>query len=207
MRRMTMALACAVLMLVGARTDSDAALSGVSVNYIGAGGQIGLVIPDGLYLHHYHGWNYYNYVVDVNVGFHVAAQVKVGFELGKYGTAYYYPSVGVWFGGDHHHYNHVDFFATELQMNLIDLAYSPPLHIPVKPYVGLGGPAILIDIVRSEDPDGYHEHETDVRAAFNLFAGCDFEVSPSLRPFVEMRGSVGDWNIFKLIGGLTFTIR
>ena len=169
---------------------------GITVEYKGIGGQLGFVVPD----HNY----YYRYSVgNVGVGMHIAAQGKIGFSLQKYGTAYYYPSAGVWFGADHR--NGYDYSIVEVQLNIFDIAYGFPLRIAAKPYVGMG-PAVLIDTEHWHSLN-WSDHDTWGNPGFNIFAGCDFDVNPTLRPFVEVRGKFGDWDVFKLIAGFAFTIR
>lgn len=185
----------------GAAMLGSADAAAIQVGYAGIGGQIGLVIPDN---HHHYDHVFEIEYNDVDIGFHMAMHGKIGFDLSRYGMVYYYPSAGVWFGCDHS--GNQDFSVGEIMLNIFDLAYGFPVPLVVKPYVGLG-PTILIDVEHVEpDPLGEEDSDTDADVGFNLFAGCDFEASSSLRPFVEIRGKFGDWDTFKLVGGLTFSI-
>jgi hypothetical protein len=97
-------------------------------------------------------------------------------------------------------------------MNFFDVRYYFPVPATVKPFVGLGPSVVLQYWHREWDNyayppyEYYEESDWEPEAGFNLFTGVDFEVSRDLRLYVEARGKFGQWDAFKLLGGLTFAL-
>ncbi len=163
------------------------------------------------------GFNAAFVVIDVepiDLAFNAAACGDVAFSLGSYGEIHYKPNVGVLFGGHHravrYYHDHfwyddeIDWFALEVHLDIADLAYYFPLpiNVPVRPYVGLG-PMVAIQHTSyfHPDPDILDTDDTDARVGFNFFGGADFRLSQAFALYVERRGRVSRWDLFKLIGG------
>ncbi|MBD3322280.1 MAG: hypothetical protein GF350_14365 [Chitinivibrionales bacterium] len=169
----------------------------------GLGFQIGLVLPDDPW--------------PVDVGFSAGGHADIGFGIGIAGKLHYYPSINVWFGGDEA--SGLDFFALEVDLNVFDFRYYPPIpeKIPVRPFAGFA-PMIAVEVLKQEYYDWIYpsgepqyrsiEDDTDAdpEAGFNLYAGADFIIANNFLLFSEIRGKFGDWDIFKFSGGMTFIL-
>lgn len=157
----------------------------------GLGPQIGLVILDD--------------PEPVDVGFDIGGHADIAFGLGPGGELHYYPSLEVWMGGEDH--GSLEYFALEICLNFFDVRYYFPVPVSIKPFVGLG-PMVAIDYwdVDHVTRGDYDDDDWDADAGFNIFSGVDFDVSPSMDLYLEMRGKFGDWDLFKLMGGMTFPL-
>jgi hypothetical protein len=161
----------------------------------GAGFRAGLVIPDD----------------PVDIGFNIGGHGDIAFKIGRAGEIHYNPSLDIWFGSeDDFNQNALppndDYFALEVALNLFDGSYYFPLPGKVLPFVGLG-PMIAIDYHKIEYHslvNDYSQDDTDANVGFNFFTGVDFAIQPNFLLFTEIRGKLGDWDAFKLLGGMTF---
>jgi hypothetical protein len=157
---------------------------------------------------------------ETDMAFDAAVCGDVAFSLGRYGEVHYKPNVGVWFGGRHRevvywyqavrYVENEDWFALEVHLDFADFAYYFPLpeHIIFRPYAGLG-PMVAIRhrSYHYPDPDVYYDYNyTGASMGFNVFGGGEFRVSPVFSAYIEMRGRVGRWDLFKLIGGARWTL-
>lgn len=161
----------------------------ITLAYTGMGGQLGMVIPD-------------DTPGDIDVGFAFGAHGDVAFRMGQAGHLHYYPSLTGWFGGED--VGGIDYTGGEVLMNFFDVKYSFPIPAPIHPFVGLGGPVIDIQLLDT-DPD-FNDSYPEVDMGFNLFAGVDFLLSSSTILFVEMRGKYADWDLFRMVAGMTVQI-
>lgn len=146
----------------------------------------------------------------VDLAFDVGAFMDIVFQLGPVGEFRYSPGFGLWLGGDDQ--GDWDYFAMQLYFDVGDARYVFPLpdHVPVKPYVGLG-PNITVDIYHRDFEGSYpnphpdwEETDVDPEPGFNFFVGANFEVSRAMNLFGEFRYKAGDWDVFKIMAGLSF---
>jgi hypothetical protein len=186
----------------------------------GMGGGLSFVVPD-------NGWG----VHFVNQNAAIGAEFKVAarFSLGKGGKLHYAPTVG-WWGrldswGDEAQHNYVDLYDWELNFNISDVRYFPPVpkDFAVKPYVGLGLLSFTIykykeeigsqyDWVNSYDyyngwyidnRDGYYYENTSFHVAQTFTIGAEFELKSSMRPYTEFKLSNGNVSDFAITVGFT----
>lgn len=166
--------------------------------------------------------------IDADLAFDVAGRGDIAVSFGKFGEAHYKPTIGVFFGGSSDHafrYDitglwytaHYDDFALEVHLDIADIAYYPPVpeKLFVKPYAGLGLTVVIDHWSREVVYDGpvpayqayyWTEDGTFAHAGFNAYAGVDFKINDRIAPFVEIRGRASQWDLFKLTGGMMFTI-
>ena len=169
----------------------------VTFNGIGAGAEIGLVLPED---------------EDVNndgAAFGFGLKGMVEFSLGRFGTAQYIPSLTFWFKHDDwkdgvvEHEERIN----QIFLNFLDIKYLFPIPEKyfIKPYVGLTPIIPFIVIYRydhDQDP-GNDYYDSNADPCLNIFAGIDFPVTKIFRPYAEWRFSLTDEWAMKLSGGVT----
>jgi hypothetical protein len=169
----------------------------IKFNGIGAGGEIGMVIPED------------DAVENDGAAFAFGLKGMVEFSLGRFGTVQYIPSMIFWFkrdewkdGGIEHEER-----INQIFLNFLDIKYLFP--IPEKyfimPYVGLTPIIPFIAIYRYDhdrDP-GNDDYDSDADPCLNIFAGVDFPVTKIFRPYAEWRFSLTNEWAMKLSGGVT----
>lgn len=145
---------------------------------------------------------------EVDAAFDFGGQADIAFSLGAAGEAHYCPSFGFFFGGDNQHY--IDYSVFEFSMNIADLRYYFPIpqEVKARPFIGLG-PMLAIDHWNERFDNGlpaaaWELDDTRPDLGFNMMAGCDFLVIPNMPIYVEMRGKLGDWDVFKFTAGMNF---
>lgn len=181
-----------------------AAAQSIGYKNAGLGFQIGLVVVD----NDRHYWPYDGYNDDINFGLNIGGHGTVNFNIGPIGVLQYRPNLDVWFGFEND--GSIDHSIVEIALNFFDSRYYPPIPetISVRPFVGFG-PAIIIDIYHAEWYEGQNrvdDTDTDADRCFNVYCGADFRISSSTLFFLETRGKFGDWDVFKLMCGFSFTI-
>lgn len=182
---------------------SRSSKGGITFNGGGAGAHVSLVLAE----------DWPGVLPAAAFGF--GAQGNVEFKLGHVGSLQYYPSLQLWFRSDDDPTAYWDVRKTKdgmVAFNIMDFKYLFPLpeDLIFRPYAGFG-PTILIhtwgnEYIHHEDTTPYEKDEnsdSDADAGFNLFAGVDFKVTPVLVPFMEVRFTASDKNVFRLTGGLT----
>lgn len=173
----------------------------LTLNGFGAGGQLSVVNP-------------------IDQGSKIKATIGFGaqgigeFDLGKIGVFQYVPSITYWRKTMEYALSD-EWKYSQLCLNLFDIKYIFPIKkdLIFKPYAGLG-PTIVINTHHYEWPvltgfDIYGNPIYDLvdhtdrftDGGFNIFAGCDFQFSPKVVPFVEVRMCASAWSAFKLTFG------
>ena len=185
-----------------------------ALDYLGAGPNLSLVIAE-----------------HIGAGLGVGGHMLFGFDLNRFGQIHIYPNIAFWFGHEdfgwwtgrapYDYATQVDLWVFELTFNFDTRYYFPlPPSVPIAPYVGLGFcPVVTIyqyepgwwgDYHYYDGRDYYYYHHsdgTDIGPGFNFFAGLDIPIGMN-KFFFEMRGKVGDgYELLKLTGGFSFTIR
>lgn len=181
--------------------------SGISFTGGGAGAHVSLVLAE----------DWPGVLPAAAFGF--GGQGHIEFKLGHVGRLQYYPSLKFWFRSDDEPTNWWDVHKTKdgmIAINFSDFKFLFPLpeDLIFRPYAGFG-PAIVIhtwgnEYIRYDDPnipgddsDRDENSGSDADAAFNLFAGVDFKVTPVLVPFIEVCFTASNKNVFRMSGGLT----
>jgi len=164
----------------------------IKFNGIGAGAELGLVVPE-----------------DEELALGVGLKGMAEFSLGRFGTLQYVPSLIFWIKYDDWKENGIEHEQrlSQIFLNFLDFKYLFPLPEKyfVKPYVGVTPIIPFIAISReSMDLDPGKDYNTsDAHACLNIFAGVDFPVTKIFRPYAEWRFSLtNDWAM-KLSGGVT----
>lgn len=181
----------------------------------GIGGGLSLVVPE-------NGWG--KYFANQNVGPGMELKGVVRFKIGHAGEVHYVPSIN-WWGrwdkwGEEGQYTDVALNDWELNINLFDARYVPPMpkNVPIKPYAGFG--LISFSIYHySEDIGervyywngwehdywgGYYNSDTRFKISQNFFVGAEFTPYRSdFWPYVEFRLTSGNVSDFIMTAGFT----
>ncbi|MBD3318170.1 MAG: hypothetical protein GF344_20495 [Chitinivibrionales bacterium] len=153
---------------------------------------------------------------DIGAAFGVGAHADIGLNLPIPITLSYVPGFEMWFSSEE--ILGLESHFREINLNFLEARYYPslPQSLPISPYAGIGIP-FNISIVEAtfELPvySGYgYSYETTTETVKNrdfnvgamLIGGTEFKVSDNLAPFAEMKLKLGDWVVYKLMGGITY---
>jgi len=199
MKRLLLVLV--LVSLLYAQESSDDGYKGWAV-----GGGLSLAVPDD-------GWGYYG---NKNVGPGVELSSLIRFKIGKAGWIQYSPSVN-WWGrwdswGDDSKNTDVDLVDWELNFNVTDVRYAPPVgdEFLLKPYIGFGLIGFSIYYFKEEFGSAawphvgdYHNSDTDFAPMQNFFMGTEFDTGSDMWPYVEFKLSNGDVDDFLVTVGFT----
>ena len=148
-------------------------------------------------------------------------QADVFFTLGGSfkGKFAWTPSLSFWGKSAHNnHYAYGYYYAgatyRRFEIDLGDFKYTPPVPFMIKPYIGIGGPGIVIHHFEADHPadwnyawDGYRWEHTDADAAFNCFVGIDIAAFKNAYPFIEMHAKATSDQTFRIKGGLNIVLK
>ncbi len=218
MKKLIWILVIAVMLSAAEKSRAVRAVEKGYQNW-GVGGGLSFVVPD-------NGKGLYYANQDGGLGFEFKGVVR--FSLGKAGSVHYTPSIN-WWGridkwGNEAHNTDVSLYDWELNINLFDARYVPPVpkDLIVKPYVGVGLLAFSVYKFKEEigfnhqywyrdhyyydsyyAQYGYYNKDTDFSLASNFFVGAEFEVSDAFWPYFELKLSSGNVNEFIMTAGFT----
>ncbi|ERP31268.1 hypothetical protein [Chitinivibrio alkaliphilus] len=183
------------------------------------GPSLGFYVPEG-------SWGRYfsNNNPAVGAGFNG----DIRFSLGSAGEIAYAPTIDFWLRHDSWKRSSPGYVGSReveltdfaIHLNLFSAKYFPPISDVVKPYAGLSLLTIPIyyhsETVKFFRGNSYYTNyggeytnggTTDVGLGADIFAGCEFRISPRLSPYIEVRYSGSNNNapdVFKLRLGLAF---
>lgn len=173
-------------------------------NGLGFGGHSGLAVND--------------YGATVTLGGHGFVELT----FGRAGRLQIIPSIGFWNKSEKSNYtdalntlHEYRYKYRQVALNLTDIKYIIPIpkDIFILPYAGLGLLSIVVNVTRTKETETtiggeITIHPEDRRSGSNLclnfFAGLDFPVSDIVVPFAEIRFSATPWQVFRVLGGVSF---
>lgn len=168
---------------------------GIQVGGMGAGGRVGFCAVG---------------TDDIGPALGFGGHFDMEFDVPFGGDIRYTPSLEMWFASN----DFLDRRWVEIALNIVEGRYMIPVPGPtiLRPYAG-AGIAFLIFISSyttppTPDPETGEPTRTDksdasFRVGFNMTGGIEFDVSPKLAPFAEVKVKAGNPTVFKLQGGLT----
>jgi hypothetical protein len=147
----------------------------------------------------------------------------IGLSFGRAGKLQIIPSVCFWVKSDKKNWDDInnryieeEYSYSQIALNLTDIKYTIPIpkDIFIQPYVGIGLLCFVINVKTTDRTETdlssgdvtIHPEQKDRGSNFciNLFAGTDFPVSERIVPFVEFRFTATPWQVFRIVGGISF---
>lgn len=204
MKRVVLFLLIAFLSLQAQSTQSTAT---TGFQNWGLGGEISIAVPD-------NSWGVYYTIPGVGPG--VAVRGVVRWKVGAGGFIQYSPSVSMWarwnHWGDQSNHTNVSLNDWELNFNITDVRYLPPIpdNVAIKPYVSLGLIGFSIyhykeEIGSADYVGAYYNSDTDFAFSQTFALGAEFEVDGNLWPYFEFKFSSGDIGDF--VTSIGFTVQ
>lgn len=160
--------------------------------------------------------------VDATVGF--GGHFDIGFELSRFGSLHFYPSVEFWTRGEDNKWTrnniaHEDSHRyTEVAFNIFDVRYFPPMPsgFIFWPYAGLG-PTFFLRIYSFEEHETLtttgqvitsidRDPDSDIDIGFDFIAGFELRFTSSFYAFSELKGKFNHYDTFKWTAGVAFPI-
>jgi hypothetical protein len=131
------------------------------------------------------------------------------FDLGPSGSIHVQPTVELWYASDDHYnmYNqNYSWSVFEFSINPLGRYYFPVSpSLPVQPFAGVGF-AFSMDFIHYENiPAPFPDHDNNSDLGFCISGGIDFTIGRN-KAFVELRGKMGDIDVFKMLFGMMFPL-